>query len=87
MITATSATGNDANGMTVYQNASIVPFQIRRNSGPISINYTGAPLTIGSRGGIQPFKGNIASVQIYNRALSADEVLQNYNTTKGRFGL
>jgi len=33
------------------------------------------------------FNGNIASVKIYNRALSADEILQNYNATKGRFGL
>jgi hypothetical protein len=24
---------------------------------------------------------------MYNRALSAQEVLQNYNATKGRFGL
>jgi len=31
--------------------------------------------------------GNIAQVSIYNRALSASEVLQNYNATKGRFGL
>jgi hypothetical protein len=31
--------------------------------------------------------GNVAIVQIYNRALSATEVLQNYNATKGRFGL
>lgn len=29
----------------------------------------------------------IALVRIYNRALSAQEVLQNYNATKGRFGL
>ena len=28
---------------------------------------------------------NIASTQIYNRALTAVEVLQNYNATKGRF--
>jgi len=28
---------------------------------------------------------NISQVQFYNRALSAQEVLQNYNTTKGRF--
>ena len=34
-----------------------------------------------------PLNGNIASTQIYNRALSADEVLQNYNATKTRFGL
>jgi hypothetical protein len=33
------------------------------------------------------FKGNIAQSLIYNRALSASEVLQNYNATKGRFGL
>jgi hypothetical protein len=31
--------------------------------------------------------GAVYSTQIYNRALSADEVLQNYNATKGRFGL
>ena len=33
------------------------------------------------------FKGNISNTQIYNRALTASEVLQNYNATKGRFGL
>ena len=31
--------------------------------------------------------GNIANVQIYNRALSASEVLQNYNVQKSLFGL
>lgn len=31
--------------------------------------------------------GNIAQTSIYNRALSAQEVLQNYNATKTRFGL
>jgi hypothetical protein len=31
--------------------------------------------------------GNIATAQIYNRALSASEVLQNYNAIKSRFGL
>jgi hypothetical protein len=33
------------------------------------------------------FNGEIAYVQIYNRALTAEEVLQNYNATKGRYGL
>jgi hypothetical protein len=33
-----------------------------------------------------PFKGNMSSVQIYNRALTAFEILQNYNATKTRFG-
>ncbi len=31
--------------------------------------------------------GNIGPIQIYNRALSAEEVLRNYNRLKGRFGL
>ena len=31
--------------------------------------------------------GNIGCVQIYNRALSASEVLSNYNGLRGRFGV
>lgn len=31
------------------------------------------------------FNGNIPQVSIYNRALTSDEVLQNYNALKGRF--
>ena len=31
--------------------------------------------------------GNVYNVQIYNRTLSAQEVLQNYNALKGRYGL
>jgi hypothetical protein len=37
--------------------------------------------------GNRPFNGYVALSQIYNRALSATEVLQNYNAQKGRFGL
>ena len=33
------------------------------------------------------FPGNIANTHIYNRALSANEVLHNYNALKGRFSL
>ena len=33
------------------------------------------------------FYGNIGPCHIYNRALSASEVLHNYNALKGRFGL
>ena len=31
------------------------------------------------------YNGRISMVQLYNRALSATEVLQNYNATKGRY--
>ena len=40
------------------------------------------PATTGER-----FTGTIASLRLYNRSLSATEVLQNYNALKGRFGL
>jgi hypothetical protein len=33
------------------------------------------------------FNGNISNFKIYNRALSAQEILQNFNATKSRFGL
>jgi hypothetical protein len=33
------------------------------------------------------WQGNIANTQIYNRALTDVEILQNYNATKSRFGL
>jgi hypothetical protein len=33
------------------------------------------------------FEGGISNVQIYNRNLSQQELLQNYNATKTRFGL
>jgi len=36
---------------------------------------------------LDPFNGQIANTQVYNRALSATEVAQNYNALKGRFGL
>jgi len=33
------------------------------------------------------FTGRISNVQVYNRALSATEIVQNYNATKRRYGL
>jgi hypothetical protein len=33
------------------------------------------------------YKGNFSQTRIYNRALTAQEILQNYNATKTRFGL
>jgi hypothetical protein len=37
--------------------------------------------------GLYPLNGKISITKIYNRALSATEILQNYNATKSRFGL
>jgi hypothetical protein len=43
------------------------------------VNDSGTP-------GTYFYAGNIAQVSIYNRSLSATEILQNYNATNSRFG-
>jgi hypothetical protein len=63
-------------------------------NGQLSMNTTGVNLTytqytLGKRGDVFGgyAKGNISNTSLYNRALSATEIQQNYNTTKTRFGL
>jgi hypothetical protein len=46
-----------------------------------------ASFEIGRYSGAGNTNGNIAAARFYNRALTATEVLQNYNATKARFGL
>jgi len=41
----------------------------------------------GAGGTWRPFNGDFGSGMMYNKVLSAEEVLQNYNATKTRFGL
>jgi hypothetical protein len=49
------------------------------NSDPVRVGYAG--------GYYQRYNGLVSIARIYNRAFSADEVLQNYNAQKSRFGL
>ena len=54
-----------------------------------TISISSQPLRIGLSNDSywSAFNGRVASTQIYNRALSAAEVTQNYNALKGRYGL
>lgn len=56
--------------------------------GALGSNNTG-PAYIGIYGSFNgyPFNGKIAKVQVYDRPLTATEVLADYNNTKSRFGL
>ena len=38
-------------------------------------------------GSLGPFNGRISNVIVYGRILTAAEILQNYNATRGRYGL
>jgi Concanavalin A-like lectin/glucanases superfamily len=49
---------------------------------------TSVSINVGSTSnGSELWHGRIANTLMYNRALSDNELLQNYNATKGRFGL
>ena len=70
--------------LSAYHNGDIISGATQGPSASPSNNNIN--VTIGSARN-QSFKhsGKIALTQIYNRVLSANEVLQNYNATKGRF--
>ena len=76
--------------ISFYNNGNIVTGQLTGSYG--TIFNSNSPVLLGAYRNLNGtyanfLNGNIASFQIYNRALSAQEVLQNYNATKGRFGL
>ena len=50
-----------------------------------SVASSGRNLSIGKIGNEFYYSGNISQALFYNRALSATEILQNYNATKNRF--
>ena len=71
------------NGVQVASDAAAGTFTTNANGCSIGVygGFTGA----GGRG--YYFNGNIGIVKVYNRALSAAEVKQNFNALKGRYGL
>jgi hypothetical protein len=73
------------NNITLYRNGSL--YSTASSSGN-DWSGTGRPTLIG--GGVAsttPLNGNIPQASIYNRALSAAEVSQNFNATKWRYGI
>ena len=68
---------------TVLYSSATGASTINPNAGTNFMIGNGVETVAGNRS----FKGSIASCKIYNRAISSTEVLQNYNATKGRFGL
>jgi hypothetical protein len=77
-------TYNSSFNVVVYVNGLVVDTKTTSNPGGFWNQFT-----IGRYGnyGSSFLTGNISIVQVYNRPLSASEVLQNYNVTKSRFGL
>lgn len=75
-------------GILIYVNGSAQPttgFYV----GTTTVSFSNSvSFEIGARDGAStPFPGNISNVQVYNRALSPQEVKQNFNALRGRFSL
>jgi hypothetical protein len=68
----------------LFVNSSLVDTSTGKSG---TISGTNNILLGKSNGNEYYLNGNMSSIQLYNRALSAQEILQNYNAQKGRFGL
>lgn len=59
---------------------------LRSNAG--RTNYTNAKLLLGDprAGGLVTFNGKVGTISIYSRAINQEEVFQNFNVSKHRYG-
>ena len=77
-------TGNLVGNQLIYINGNLNV----TGTGKASLNNTNLyPVNIGGLSLWGYYNGNIYFTRIYNRALNASEILQNYNATKARYGL
>lgn len=76
-------TFNTTDGMALYINGSLDSTYTIQKTAP-----TGGQVNLACYGvGGNLLNGRIAQALLYNRALTAGEVLQNYNATKSNYGL
>ena len=77
-----------ANGCIAYVNGSILATSANTAGSYTAMHNLSAEFNIGQSafvGANTDANGQIANIQIYNRELSANEVLHNYNALKSRF--
>lgn len=78
-----AVTFNTSTGWVLYLNG------VSESTSASTTTFTGnGEILIGAFStGNNVFTGRIACVGVYNRVLSASEILQNFNATRGRFGI
>lgn len=75
-------------GMLIYINGILQPTTDTDSTSFAGTLSNSVNFEIGARDTTnQPFSGSIPVVSFYNRVLSAQEIAQNYNALKSRFGL
>ncbi len=81
---------SSGNTSTTYYNGSATAFSRTSYGSPTGFVGTMSNVILGKGfflDGSRLYAGRLANTLIYNRALTAAEVLQNYTQTKSRFGL
>ena len=76
----------------IYINGNIVPSQFRpgENGNEAPIQPTDTSIYLGPEDGstgAEFLTGNISISRLYNRTLSAQEITQNFNALRGRYGI
>ena len=73
----------DGTNLSLYYNGNSVSTPVTSTG---NITNTSKTLTVAVRGG-NYFDGRISNVKIYNTALTASEINQNFNALRGRYGV
>ena len=81
-------TFNTATGMALYINGVLDSTYVSTTTNPTNTPVTGSgQVDIANYGASNFLTGSIGQVMIYNRALSADEALTNFNALRNRYGI
>jgi hypothetical protein len=73
----------DGTNKTIWKNGEIIATQ----AAAVNSTSNTEQLRVGEGNANELFNGNITQVTIYNRALSDNEVRQNFNAIRGRYGI
>jgi len=80
-MTFTETTGTPSNNAIVYLNGRpVLTTTIKHQNNDVQV-------MVGEANAGQYFGGNIAQTSVYNRVLSASEIIQNFNALRGRYGI
>jgi hypothetical protein len=81
---------NTATSYDIYSNGVKLPYGTTNFGGAGGVsncNILGADGTSGCNAALTFYQGNISAYKVYNKALSASEISQNYNALRSRYGI
>jgi hypothetical protein len=80
-------TTDGINPIKIYENGQLY-WQGNTSGGASNLNMGDGASSVAKKiTGSEYFTGTISTVSVYNRVLTANEIQQNFNATRGRYGL